>query len=84
MDTCGSCQKKSQDWLPVVAIVRTDSPLAEYAVKTRSDNEYAAVAVCDTCWNDATARPRPIKGHFFMRRDMEIALERAGSSNLGG
>lgn len=79
MERCACCKQEFRDWLPMVAVMRATDPMA--ADPLRTQGEWAAVRICDACWRQP---PRPVKGHFFYRRDVETALEHAGSSELGG
>ncbi len=74
-ETCIGCGTKALT-LPMVAIIAVEIEGAEEVT-------FKSEPVCRACHEDPSSRVTPIKGHFFDRRDAEVALRRAGSSELG-
>ena len=48
------------------------------------NTKWAAFPVCTPCHVDPKHRTQPLKAHFFARQDLDKALGRAGSANIGG
>jgi hypothetical protein len=46
----------------------------------RKEN-FVAAPICNACYQNP---PKPLKAHFFSQDQLQHALDRAGSNNLGG
>jgi hypothetical protein len=79
METCAQCKGLSVK-NPVVIIQKLDLEDFDGLLAISDNNEWMARSVCYNCWQ----QPQ-LKGHFhYNDENMINALNRAGSSNLGG
>ncbi len=74
---CFQCLREVPDY-PVVLIVSYAESLREFSVGLSHNGKYLAMPYCSPCHHHPTQ-----KGHFFYSADKDVALERAGSMNLG-
>ena len=73
MEVCAGCGNVASSF-PIVGIKRDPE----------NYNHWASFPICEKCWKDPKHRVFPLKMHFFDKRSEQIALERAGSTDLGG
>ncbi len=52
-------------------------------IKMDEDGKFGAFPVCGTCHRDPSHRTSTLKMHFFPVKMKALALERAGSENIG-
>lgn len=58
-------------------------PMVAVSFEEATDR-FRAFPVCKACWTSPSHRAFPIKGHFFPRAQEQLAVARAGSSEIGG
>lgn len=85
METCYQCRGNTVELQPVVVLVPTKDLPAEdtsFIIEKglgANNEEWAAMPMCTSCHQQPT-----VKGHFFYRQQMTVAIRSAGSSHLGG
>lgn len=79
MEACFGCGVRAASH-PFVAVMKHDG--ATPFVATDPARLWMAVPVCATCHAEPKNRTVVIKGAFFLRQDMEVALRLADMQNL--
>ena len=71
-ETCVGCGAEGWPIHPMVMVHQGGEP-----------DTWVSAPVCHFCWYDPAHRKAQLKGHFFYRKDRDVAVENAGSSELG-
>jgi hypothetical protein len=83
METCYGCGAQGARF-PIVAVMNAEDAVTPQPDKTPSERGFIDVPVCAECHRDPQHRKVPIKGHFFGREQAKVAVEAAGSADIGG
>lgn len=57
--------------------------LGKVVVEGEVVGSFQVFDICEQCWKYPDHRKTPLKMHFFDKSQREMALARAGSSNIG-
>jgi len=84
MEKCYQCKTNEAEQQPIILVVSAEGASSEDKAMAvgkaigADDREWMAMPICTNC------HPHPtVKGHFFYRPQMKIALRSAGSNDLG-
>ncbi len=85
MEACYGCGIRTRGEHPVVAAVhREDVDQGAQILTDASQRGFVMVPVCKECHESPEHRTTTIKGHFFMREDLNTAHSAAGTSGQVG
>ncbi len=68
---------------PGCGTVLGDTDYSHVGIIRDEDGSFTAFPVCDPCFKDPAHRKYKLKMHFFPRSMKGVALERAGSTDIG-